>query len=75
MTVAELIDKLKLFPHDRIVLVDGYEDGFDDINQDPYTIWVFSNEGHPDYVGDYDLGNNIDINSNFHAVLLSRHTK
>ena len=32
MTVAELIDLLSSYPGDLRVVVDGYEDGFDDLN-------------------------------------------
>lgn len=33
MTVKELIERLSKEPDDAKVLVNGYEDGFDDINQ------------------------------------------
>ena len=29
MTVAELIEKLKTFPQDALVVTEGYEDGYD----------------------------------------------
>ena len=33
MTVAELIDVLNAYPQDMLVLVDGYEEGYDDIHE------------------------------------------
>ena len=33
MTVRELIEKLKTFPQDSMVVTDGYEDGFDMVHR------------------------------------------
>ena len=31
MTIRELIEALKKFPHDMLVLTDGYEDGYEHV--------------------------------------------
>jgi hypothetical protein len=51
MTVAELIEKLKQFPPDRKVLVDGYEHGYDD----PEELYSLQVRGYNmPYCGHYD---------------------
>jgi hypothetical protein len=43
MTVSELINKLKDYPADQLVVVDGYETGFDDIEKlEPVSIVLFT---------------------------------
>lgn len=49
MIVAELIEQLKKYPADKRVVVDGYEDGFDDVVKveelllklNHYTEWYY----------------------------------
>jgi hypothetical protein len=52
MTVAELIEELKKFPPDRMVLVDGYEDGYDHPAQLKSEKVV--SRGHRGYNGEFD---------------------
>lgn len=41
MNIAELIEKLKTFPPDMVVMVDGYEGGYQDkFHLDVKDIWL-----------------------------------
>lgn len=53
MKVKDLIDKLKPLPADIPVLVQGYEDGFDDIKDVRLTL-VLKNPEAQDYNGKYE---------------------
>ena len=53
MTVAELIEKLKTYPKDLKVLVDGYEGGFNEISA-VKTIKVKLNVHTEEYNGPHD---------------------
>ena len=52
MTKSELIELLKPYPGDIKILVDGYEDGFDDVNSFQ-EIEVELLEGKSTYNGKY----------------------
>jgi hypothetical protein len=58
MTVAELIEKLKEFPDDLIVCVDGYEGGYRDIDtEDNFNVIKVHATPNADwYYGDWDEG-------------------
>jgi len=52
MTVAELIQQLQRHPRDLRVVVDGYEDGYDDLSPNQLqTVKITLNTGTRDYVG------------------------
>ena len=52
MTVYELIHLLRKHPPDLRVVVDGYEDGYDDLSPEQLrTVKITLNTGTRDYVG------------------------
>ena len=52
MTVQELIELLATYPGDLRVVVNGYEDGFDDLSPDKLSIVrIALNTGTESYVG------------------------
>jgi len=53
MNVKDLIEKLKTFPEDSLVLVQGYEGGYDDIIRLEEKR-VIENPQHEDWYGKYD---------------------
>ena len=53
MIVKDLVDKLKTLPADANVLVQGYEDGFDDLKS-VREIIVKKNQDAHDYNGEYE---------------------
>jgi hypothetical protein len=53
MNVKDLIEKLKTFPADTQVLVQGYEDGYDSIKS-VNEIAVVKNPDAADYNGEYE---------------------
>ena len=71
MRVRELIEKLKTFPQDSMVVADGYEDGFDMVKK-VSSIKIAENTRKEWYTGKYvesEDSNGID------AVLLFADTK
>ncbi len=58
MTTTELIEKLKQFPSDTIVVVSGYEDGYNDIYAvKQISLKLNANKeeycgAHTDYIGE-----------------------
>ena len=52
MTVKELIEKLKSFPPDALVVTEGYEEGYDTIKK-ASTLKVEENPQKKWYVGEY----------------------
>lgn len=54
MKVRELMEALKQFPGDMLVLTDGYESGFEEIRS-PRIIEVKHESGKPYYDGEYQL--------------------
>lgn len=54
MTVRELINLLATYPDDLRVVVNGYEDGFDDLSRDNLKIVEIAlNTGTESYVGEH----------------------
>lgn len=54
MTVRELINLLATYPDDLRVVVNGYEDGFDDLSRDKMKIVEIAlNVGTESYVGEH----------------------
>lgn len=52
MTINELIHQLECFPPDLRVVVDGYEDGYDDLSPDRLRmVKITLNTGTREYVG------------------------
>ena len=52
MTVEELIQLLQSHPRDMRVVVDGYEDGYDDLSPEQLrTVKITLNTGTREYVG------------------------
>ena len=52
MTVAKLIQLLQRHPQDMRVVVDGYEDGYDDLSPEQLqTVKITLNTGTREYVG------------------------
>lgn len=69
MTVAQLIDALKMFDPDDIVLVDGYEGGLCDVEKSNVYKAKFNkniNTGH------WDGPHNEDENGEFYGVVIGR---
>lgn len=62
MTVYELINVLKLFPGDMMVLTDGYESGYEEI-QYPKVIDVKHEPEKPYYDGEYQIAEEKDSGS------------
>lgn len=76
MTIKELIQELQKYPEDMTVLVEGYENGYDDV----YHIVEadFIKKKRPMwYDGDYDKINNTDDTSNGHfkGLIIKTHDK
>lgn len=54
MTVSELIETLKAHPGDLRVVVNGYEEGFDDLSPDQISlVRIALNTGVEDYEGQH----------------------
>ena len=53
MTIKELIEKLKDYPEDTRVIVDGYEGGYEDVNNVD-IIHIKLNVNSADYYGPHD---------------------
>ena len=54
MTVSELINLLRNYPADLRVVVDGYEDGFDDLSPEQLSVvTVGLDTGQDEWVGDH----------------------
>lgn len=54
MTVRELINLLVAYPDDLRVVVNGYEDGFDDLSRDSLKlVEIVLNTGTESYVGEH----------------------
>ena len=54
MTVSELISLLRNYPADLRVVVDGYEDGFDDLSPEQLSVVnVCLDTGKDEWVGDH----------------------
>lgn len=54
MTVRELINQLAAYPDDLRVVVNGYEDGFDDLSRDSLKVFEIAlNTGTESYVGEH----------------------
>ncbi|MYC08253.1 MAG: hypothetical protein F4X57_13965 [Chloroflexi bacterium] len=54
MTVHELIVLLETYPDDLRVVVNGYEDGFDDLSPDSLkVVEITLNTGTESYVGEH----------------------
>lgn len=70
MIVKELIEKLQQFPHDMVVVVDGYEGGFSNpgINDKPIALVC---DPVP-YEGEYRVANRHETFGVFEAVYLYR---
>lgn len=71
MLVSELIEKLKEFPHDRVVLVDGYEDGFDPVGA-IRTALVYDTGSVEYWSGKFDEDRGGNKEGCFHAVIIPR---
>ena len=74
MTVSDLIQKLKQFPPDRVVLVDGYEGGFDILKENLIeSIEVVATDYGETYFGKYDYADSASGEDHaFFAVVLQR---
>ena len=54
MTIGELISLLRTYPTDLRVVVDGYEDGFDDLSPEQLSVVeVGLHSGEERWVGDH----------------------
>ncbi len=55
ITVKELIDLLATYPVDLRVVVDGYEDGYDNVHPDNLSIIsIYYKPDHRDWEGEYE---------------------
>lgn len=73
MTVAELIEKLKKFPPDLLVVTDGYEEGYDSIKS-VSEINLIEAEKKEWYLGKYEIPVP-EIENGIKAVFLYAETK
>lgn len=73
MTIAALIEKLKTFPPDMMVVAEGYEDGFDSIKsvQEIALVETLKKEW---YIGQFQTPER-EAEASFTAVLLYAGTK
>lgn len=73
MTIHELIEALQKFPHDMLVLTDGYEDGYEHV-MPPKSIQVNHVPENRYYDGEYQ-----DVDKKFsgtiNAVILPRNMR
>lgn len=61
MTVKELVELLKKYPDDLRVVVNGYEDGFDDISPERIsTTKIQLDAGIHDWEGQHNVPFNVD---------------
>lgn len=72
MKVSELIEALKKFPADMLVLTDGYETGFEEIRF-PKIIEVEHKLQKPSYDGEYQDVENSD--NSIKAVVIGRNQR
>ena len=77
MTVAELIDLLSSYPGDLRVVVDGYEDGFDDLNPELIgAIELALNHNEHWFLGRHEAAGNLgdaeSAGERVHAIALRR---
>jgi len=61
MTIKELIETLRQFPGDMMVLTDGYETGYEEIYY-PQIIEVRHEPENPYYDGEYQIAEKKDAN-------------
>ena len=73
MTVRELINALKEFPEDMLVLTDGYESEYEHILQ-PKTIDVIHKPNNPYYNGEFEWQEKA-ASKSFQAVVISRNVR
>lgn len=61
MTVKELVELLEKYPDDLRVVVNGYEDGFDDISPERIsTTKIQLDTGKHDWEGQHNVPPNVD---------------
>ncbi|MBU3948617.1 MAG: hypothetical protein KJ826_10405 [Proteobacteria bacterium] len=72
-TVLELINNLKSFPEDMLVLTDGYEDGYEHILA-PEMMEVSHKPENPYYSGEFQMKENDDIQT-IKAVVIFRNRR
>lgn len=60
MIVAELIEHLKKFPQDALVVQFGHEDGYDDIDDEPTIVRLGLNTSSGGMYGKHDDKDKID---------------
>lgn len=73
MTIRELIEALKQFPVDMMVLTDGYESGYETIRC-PKVIEVKHEPEKPYYDGEYQIAEEKD-SSSIKAVAIFRNRR
>ena len=74
MTVKQLIEQLQKFDPEQIVVVDGYESGFDEVHYVQYIAGLSkSPEDKPYYDGEYQKVNALGVEKDtINAVYLPR---
>ena len=75
MKVRELIEQLQKFDPEQIVMVDGYESGFDEVKKIEYITGLSYYPKHDNnwYDGEYQEVRSLDVQSdNISAVYLPR---
>lgn len=73
LTVEGLIEVLAKFPPDSRVVVDGYEDGFEQIDTNSLsTINLRHKPDHADWEGEYEATSRIPGDSDLSAVRIGR---
>jgi len=73
MTINELIEALQKFPHDMLVLTDGYEDGYEHV-MPPKSIQVNHVPENKYYDGEYQTVNE-EFSGAINAVVLPRNRR
>lgn len=75
MKVRELIEQLQKFDPEQIVMVDGYESGFDEVKKIEYITGLsyYPKQDNNWYDGEYQEVRSLDVQSdNISAVYLPR---
>ena len=72
MTIAELIEQLKIYPHDLRVLTVGYEGGFNDISIRTKDIVFNVNDKDAWYYGPHESVNFAEGNESTKCLIIGR---
>ncbi len=76
MKIAELIKILETYPKELEIMVDGYEGGYDDIDEKRICKKKLKKENSEDWLGDYEESDLVkNDNPAFEAIILERKSR